>query len=94
LAVIEAVSSAVTELADAVKVAVVAPAEMVVAEGTLTAALLLASATVAPPAVAALFSVTVQVTVPPLRSVAGVQFKDETMGSVVTAIDADCEEPL
>jgi len=83
----------VTELAVAVNVAVVAPAEMVVAEGTLTAALLLASATVAP-AVAALFSVTVHVAVAPPRSVAGVQFRDETMGRVVTVIEADWEEPL
>jgi hypothetical protein len=67
-----------TEFAVAVNAADVAPAATVVDPGTLTAVLLLASATVAPPAGAALVSVTVQLEVPPLNTEAGVQFREAT----------------
>ena len=60
----------------AVKGAVVEPAATVADPGTLTAALLLASATGAPPAGAAFVRVTVQLEVPPLSTEAGVQFSE------------------
>lgn len=57
-------SAAVTADTVAVKPALVAPAGTVTEEGTATAVLLLASATVSPPTVAGAFSVTVQLSVP------------------------------
>ena len=74
--------------------AVVEPAATVADAGTLTAALLLASATFAPPAGAAFVRVTVQFEVPPLSTEPGVQFSAATWVSVVTVIEADWEEPL
>jgi len=78
----------------AVKLALVAPAETVVAEGTLTAELLLESVMFAPPAVAAFVSVTVQFAVAPVSRDAGVQTREDTTVWVVTVRVADCDEPL
>src|ERR1039457_1760963 len=61
----------------AVKVAVVDPAATATDPGTVSAAVLLDSATVPPPA---FVSVTVQLLMPPLPSVAGVQLKPAKVG--------------
>jgi hypothetical protein len=92
--VTDAVTSDVTAFAAAVNVAVVAPAVTVAAAGTVTAALLLASDTVAPPAGAALSKLTVQFAVPPPRTEPGVQLKAVSCAGAVTVSDADRDELL
>src|ERR1039458_3067773 len=73
------------------KVAVVAPAATATDPGTVSAAVLLDSVTVPP---AAFVSVTVQVLVPPLLSVAGVHDNELTVTAAAKAIDAICVLPF
>src|ERR1017187_8511456 len=75
----------------AVKVAVVDPAATATDPGTVSAAVLLDSVTV-PPLV--FVSVTVQLLVPPLPSVDGVQDTELTVTAVAKVIDAACVLPF
>jgi hypothetical protein len=75
----------------AVNVAVVDPAATVTDPGTVSAAVLLDSVTVPPPV---FVSVTVQLLVPPLLSVAGVHDSELTVTAVAKAIDAVCVPPF
>jgi hypothetical protein len=92
--VIEAVWSLVTGFVEAVNAALIAPAATVAVAGTLTAALLLASDTVAPAAGAAFVRATVQAAAPPLRTEAGVQLREASCARLVTVSEADRDEPL
>jgi len=78
----------------AVKLAVVAPLEIVTSPGTLSAAALLESITTTPPDPAALESVTVHADVPPGVRLAGTQ--DNAFNDPGTRRDRDvvCELPL
>ena len=67
---------AATALVVTLKVALVAPAATVTLAGTVTAGLLLESATCAPPAGAAALSVAVPVAVPPPVTLAGLTASD------------------
>src|ERR1019366_7108815 len=75
----------------AVKVAVVDPAATATDPGTVSAAVLLDSVTVPPPV---FVSVTVQVLVPLLLSVAGVHDNELTVTAVAKAIDVVCVLPF
>jgi hypothetical protein len=77
----------------AVKVVLVAFAGTLAAEGTVTAALSLASEIVSPPAGAPLVRIAVQFAEAPARIIAGVQVTDATCTWVVTVSDVDFEEP-
>jgi hypothetical protein len=68
----------------AVNVAVVAPEATITDDGTVSRALLLASATVDPPAGAAALIEAVQVEEPPPVSVFGLQVSAERPGTVIT----------
>ena len=76
VAVMAARTPAVTDAPVAVKVAEVAPAGTRTEAGTVRLALLLLNVTVAPPLGAALFSVTVQLAVPGVVMVEGLQDTD------------------
>jgi hypothetical protein len=85
---------AVTEAAVLVKVAVVAPAATVREAGTGRAALLLDSATVAPPPGATTDKLTMHVEVEPDTTLAGEHCRVETVGSGVTVTAAVAVLPL
>jgi hypothetical protein len=92
-AVTVAVEAEVMVPAVAVKVALVAPAAIVIEAGTVRPALLSDTATVLL-ADEALLRVTVQVLLPPDDRVAGVQARDEMVGLVERAIEAVLELPF
>jgi hypothetical protein len=88
LAVTRADASAAIVPAVALKVAVVAPAATVAEAGTVREALLLASDIAAPPAGAALLSVTVQAAAAPEERVAGAHCRPLIDAAVVRPMDA------
>jgi hypothetical protein len=73
-------------------VAVVAPAATVTVEGTVAVALSLRSETIAPPAGAGLFKVTVPVEPRPPVTVDGLKLRDETAGGLIVR-EAACVTP-
>ena len=80
--------------AEAEKVADVEPDATVTLAGTVTAVLLLESATTAAPE-AALFRFTVQLDVPPLATVDGLQLRELTCADVAAAtVTVVCTDPL
>jgi hypothetical protein len=94
LAVRVAVWAAVTTAAEAMKVALKAPAGTMTAAGTVTLALLLERATLVPPAGAALVKVTVQVDVPGPLIVTGEQLTEPDLTVTVNAIELDIVIPF
>ena len=85
---------AIEAAAVAPKVAVVAPADTITDAGTLSEALLLARVTLEPPAGAAAFKVTVQLEPALGFRLAGLQVRDETVGTIRTAlVTADTASP-
>jgi hypothetical protein len=90
----EAVWSFVTAFVEAVNVAAVEPADTGMVEGTFTAALLLESVRIRPPAGAAVVSVAVQFAVPPLSTVVGEQEIPAISACAVTISEVAREEPL
>jgi hypothetical protein len=92
------VVAVLTEDTVAVKLALVAPAGTVTEAGTLTAELLLASATANPPLAAAPFSVTVQLSVPAAENDPVAQLSPPSTGTPVplkfTTIEVPVEELL
>jgi hypothetical protein len=83
LAVRVTVCEVLTEVTVAVKLAVVAPAATVTVAGTVTAELLLARLTIKPPLPAAVFKVTVQLSVPAPVIDPFVQVKKLSVGKLV-----------
>jgi hypothetical protein len=76
-------------------VAVVAPATTVTEAGTVSKGLLLASPTLAPPAGAVVFKVTVQLATALALRFPGLHMRDETVGTVTIALDpAETASPL
>jgi hypothetical protein len=84
----------VTAAAEAVKVALKAPAGTTTAAGTVTLALLLERTTLVPPAGAALVKVTVHVDVPEALIVAGEQLTELDWTVTVKVIVLDFVIPL
>jgi hypothetical protein len=78
----------------AVKAAVVEPAATVTESGATSRALLLDTATVAPPAGAALESVTVQLVLPLDPNVVGLQAKDDTSTGATRPTLVFCDWPF